>query len=132
MANEKIEEEVENGFTLIHCPTSSQESPLMKVVIVCGNYPSSIGTLYRRVEISGLDKVNPTLDYRLGGLEEFLPYIKSGERKIADAMERARVRTEILGEKAKSFQDRLYLLGDSVLSLHGNLPQSIKDKYGVK
>ncbi len=132
MTEEKtIEKVVENGFTLIHCPKFSQESPLMKVVIICGNYSSSVGTLYKRVEISGLDRVNPTIDYKLGGLEEVLPYINSGERKVAEVMERAEVRREILGEKVKSFQDRLYLLGNTVLSLHGNIPQSIKDKYGV-
>lgn len=133
MPEEKINEEiVQEGFTLVR----KSGSPLESVVILGQCYGFCDGkALYKRVELFGLNEFTPIVDYRLGGLEQVLPSLVSGERRIASEEEISRIRlNSSAGEKPKSprFLDRVYLFEDSLPLLHGNLPQSIKEKYGVK
>jgi hypothetical protein len=133
MPEEKINEEtVKEGFTLVR----KSGSPLESVVILGQCYGFCEGkALYKRVELSGLAEFTPILDYRLGGLEQVLPSLVSGDRRIANEEELREIILNSLPEgrpKSPRFLDRVYLFENSLPLLHGTLPQSIKDKYGVK
>jgi hypothetical protein len=126
---EQREEIVKPGLTLVRNSNHS----LSKVIILEDSYCYNKDiALYRRAEISGLTEQTPVVDFKLGGLEQVLPNLKDLIARVASAEEILLIREAVEKNISEKFQSRKYLFEDYLSLLHGNIPQSIKDKYGVK
>ena len=128
---EGIEEIVQEGFTAVF----NSDNPQLKVIVLLDKYglTKEGDGLYKRIQINGLDSEIPTTDYNLGSLAEVLTQIVRGRMRVASPKECEEISDRVLNTEGKLFQKvRNYFFRDGIPTLHGDLPQSIKEKYGMK